>query len=108
MTCTSISPGVIACGPNPSNRRKRYLRCPMCECITETVVSFGGWYGISCFCCRCGDGWCDGELYERPFARGWRKRAIARHRRMWDEATHGPEPTLYEQGIGFLEEEETA
>lgn len=95
MTCTNVG-GAIICGPSATNRRKRYEYCPMCMCTTEMVVSFDGWYGTSSYCCRCGDAWCDGDPYPRPFARGWRRKAIRRHRRMWDAATHGPAPTMAE------------
>lgn len=76
--------------------RKRYLRCPVCECITEMVVRHEAYYGATTFCCRCGDSWQDGELSPRPFSSHWRKRAVARHRKLWDRATHGPAPTLKE------------
>lgn len=96
MTCRSLGAGVMVCSPDNRFLRKRYLRCPMCECITEMVRRFDGWYGTSSMCCRCGDSWSDGELHERPFARGWRARAIRQHRALWDIATHGPDPTFEE------------
>lgn len=87
---------VIICGPGTRFLRKRYLRCPSCTCITETVTRDGGYWGYEHRCCRCGDAWVDGELLERPFRPGWRRDAIARHRRLWDLATHGPDPTPQE------------
>lgn len=95
MTCQQIG-CVTVCGPDNTRLRKRYLRCPVCECTTEMVTRNDGWYGLVAMCCRCGDSWSGGELRERPFARGWRKRAVARHRRLWDQATHGPDPTFEE------------
>lgn len=95
---------VIICGPDNRFLRKRYLRCPMCECITEMVTRDGGWWGREVMCCRCGDSWQDGELHERPFAPRWRQKAIAEHRRLWDLATHGPDPTFGELFPEFVEE----
>ena len=91
MTCRQLG-GVIVCGPDPGNYRKRYRRCETCECITEMVALYELWYGTSWFCCRCGDSWCSEGRYERPFARGWRRRAVAAHRKLWDRASHGPPP----------------
>jgi hypothetical protein len=84
------------CGPGYNHLRKRYLRCPSCQCITETVTQDGGYWGFEIMCCRCGDAWLDGELLERPFRRGWRADRIRVHRRLWDIATHGPNPTARE------------
>jgi hypothetical protein len=92
MTCRSFG-GAIVCGPSNDRLRKLYVRCPMCECITEMVWRDSGWYGDDMMCCRCGDSWCDGELIPRPFARGWRDRAVREHRRLWDLAAHGPGPS---------------
>jgi hypothetical protein len=87
---------VIICGPDDRFLRKRYLRCPMCECVTESVVRYELWHGATVTCLRCGDMWGDGELYPRPFRPGWRRDRITRGRKLWDLATHGPEPTLQE------------
>ena len=46
----------------------------------------GAWYGTDETCCRCGDCWQDGELAMRPFARGWRKAAIAKAQQEWADA----------------------
>lgn len=102
MTCRSVGDAIV-CGPDNTTLRKRYLRCPMCECTTETVTRDDGWYGRVVMCCRCGDSWSDGELHERPFARGWRQRAIAKHRSLWDLATHGPDPTFEEMFPEYAE-----
>lgn len=76
--------------------RKRYIRCPCCQCTTEMVVRYEAYYGLTTYCCRCGDSWQDGEMFPRPFQRGWRKAAIRRYRKLWDQATHGAAPTLQE------------
>lgn len=44
------------------------------------------WYGAIWTCLGCGDSWGDGERLERPFARGWRPKAIARAKQVWDDA----------------------
>lgn len=74
--------------------RKRYMRCPSCQCTTEMVVRHEAYYGLTAYCCRCGDSWQDGEMAARPFAPGWRREAIRAHRALWDRATHGPDPTV--------------
>jgi hypothetical protein len=76
--------------------KKRYVRCPVCECTTEMAVRYEAWYGASYYCCRCGDSWCDGEMYGRPLARYWRRDAVQKHRKLWDRATFGPAPTFEE------------
>jgi len=76
--------------------KRRIKRCPTCECCTEFVVTCEVWYASMWLCCRCGDGWGEEGLMPRPFARGWRKDAVREHRRMWDQATYGPFPTLQE------------
>lgn len=59
--------------------------CPTCAKATRFVEIHVPWYGWTSSCLRCGDSWQDGERLERPFARGWRPRAIeearARYRR---------------------------
>jgi hypothetical protein len=42
---------------------------------------FAEWYGTTWTCCGCGDEWQDGEMLERPFAPGWRKRNVEYARR---------------------------
>lgn len=95
MPCVQVGPALVLMADNRW-LRKRYLRCPSCQCITEMVVRFEAWYGDTTYCCRCGDWWQDGEMCPRPFQRGWRKKAIAKHRELWDRATFGPNPTLQE------------
>lgn len=95
MSCLAVG-GAILCGPDPRGYRKRYWRCPMCECRTETVVIYELWHGMTVRCCRCGDGWSDGQLFTRAFYRYWRRDAQRRARQLWDQATHGPFPTLHE------------
>lgn len=96
MTCIQLAPGTVVCRSSDRLLRKRYLRCPMCQCTTEHVLRFDGVYGLMHMCCRCGDAWSEGELMERPFYRYWRRDSIRQHRALWDLASHGPDPTVDE------------
>lgn len=48
------------------------------------------YYGPDYRCVECGDSWCGEGLFTRPFRRGWRKKAIERHRAMWEVACDCP------------------
>lgn len=76
---------------------KRYLRCPICECVTEMVQCWHPWLGSTFGCCRCGDGWDGGtgELLERPFARGWRWRQARAYQQKWLRARHAGPSVLW-------------
>ena len=87
---------VVICRPDDRFLRRRYWRCPVCQCRTESVFRYELWHGVTIWCCRCGDSWGDGELLLRPFARGWRREATRRARRLWDQALFGPAPTMHE------------
>ncbi len=76
--------------------RRRILYCPVDGRRTECVVTQYVWHDTRVQCARCGEGWEDGAMWERPFAPGWRKAAQAEARRLWDEAPYGPFPTLAE------------
>lgn len=76
---------LIICRPAEFLRR-RIASCPICRSKRRFVGREAVWYGITWSCCGCGDSWTDGELHPRPFCRGWRAEAIARAKRMWDEA----------------------
>ena len=62
----------------PVSTRKRIIAgvCPTCARWTRFIGLFYEWYGWHETCLRCGDQWSDGELLERPFARGWRQCSI--------------------------------
>jgi hypothetical protein len=60
--------------PTEGKRRRAYER-------------FQHYYGWESYCLGCGDRWQDGEMGSRPFMRGWRKEAIARHKANWDRVT---------------------
>jgi hypothetical protein len=53
-----------------------FLECPTCDAVTPMTCRYYEWYGPSMTCLGCGERWHDGEMEERPFARGWRKRRI--------------------------------
>jgi hypothetical protein len=50
--------------------------CPTCERPRRMYGRFVEWYGVDLICAGCGDEWHAGERAERPFAPGWRRRAI--------------------------------
>jgi hypothetical protein len=95
--CRTIVAGVVICGGGGTYRR-RILRCPVDECMTEVVVHYpdSPWYSPTAMCTRCGEKWSDGELAPRPFARGWRRKQQAKHRALWAAATYGPAPDYRE------------
>jgi hypothetical protein len=108
MTCTTY-PGVLTiCRADDRFLRKEVRYCPMDMCKTEMAVRYEAYYGVTAMCCKCGDAWTDGELHERPFARGWRKQAVKEHRRVWDRASHGKPPTFEELFPEFTEDEQGA
>lgn len=76
---------VIICRPETFLRR-RIAYCPTCKQRRRFVGREAVWYGTVWSCCGCGDTWDDGGRRRRPFRRGWRKEAIAKAKRLWDEA----------------------
>lgn len=83
--CIPIQGGYI-CGTTSRYQRQHGKCYGLCgEENARIVVAEGSpYYAPIVYCVDCGDSWSDGELGERPFARGWRKRAIERNQRMWD------------------------
>ncbi|MGZ4519732.1 MAG: hypothetical protein ACXVXW_04855 [Mycobacteriaceae bacterium] len=85
MTCKNYG-GVIACGPPPGVYKRRVISCPVCERTHRFIVRWdGAWYGTTLYG-SCGDTWMDGEMCPRPFVKGWRNKAQAEFRAMWDSA----------------------
>lgn len=86
-----MSGAVYICGGAVAVRR-RMLECPNCERVRRFVVSYASspYYSPSLTCCACGDSWSDGERAPRPFARGWRDKAIREAKRRWLIARSGP------------------
>lgn len=66
-----------------SQRRLERCDCPTCKRRTFFVAFFQDWYGWDAICLKCGDRWQDGEMCERPFMRGWRKKSIESAKRTW-------------------------
>lgn len=66
--------------PQPTERKKKRMRCPTCGKRRTFSCAFTPWYGWLETCLGCGDSWQDGERMPRPFARGWREKAIQRAR----------------------------
>lgn len=83
-----MTTGAICDGGEPFLRR-RIAACPIEHKRRRIIGRFQHYYGWEWYCLGCGDRWADGELGERPFERGWRAKAIARHRAMWDRAPSG-------------------
>lgn len=84
--------------------RRRILFCPVDGRRTECVVTVYVWHDPRVQCAHCGEGWEGGVMFARPFARGWRKEAQRRVRKLWDEATYGEFPTLREMDPTLFEE----
>jgi hypothetical protein len=66
---------------------RRIDLCPTEKRRRRIYSRFQHWYGWESYCLGCGDRWTPDEIGSRPFARGWRKEAIARHKRLWDGVT---------------------
>jgi hypothetical protein len=64
-------------------RALRRWDCPTCAKSRFAVGWFYEWHGWTITCLRCGDSWGDGYRLERPFMRGWRKKAVARVKKWW-------------------------
>jgi hypothetical protein len=60
------------------------------------VFIFAAYYDTVMLCSRCGDGWGEDGLFDRPLSRYWRRDAVAAIRKLWDRATYGPPPTFAE------------
>ena len=67
--------------------------CPNCKRKTFFVSFFQDWYGWDSTCLKCGDSWQDGEMSERPFLRGWRKKSIEQAKKTWRK--YKPYPSEY-------------
>lgn len=65
---------------------RRIAHCPTCKRRRRFSGLDAAWYGARWTCCGCGDSFGDGERLTRPMRRAWRKDAIAKAKRVWDEA----------------------
>ncbi len=84
------------CTGGPHVYRRRLVRCPIDECITECVATYfdNPWYDPIIQCTKCGEQWSDGQLWPRPFRPGWRPEQQATARALWEVATYGPAPDI--------------
>ena len=62
--------------PQPDRAAIQRHACPTCGRRTYFTMTSTPWYGPTHTCLRCGDTWQEGERLERPFAPGWRARAV--------------------------------
>lgn len=69
--------------PIPVDRSLSRQACPTCKKKRWFVGWFYEWYGWDHTCLSCGDRWSDGEMCERPFMRGWRKKSIDSAKARW-------------------------
>lgn len=96
MACVTYEGGVAVCSAPQNVVRRRFLNCWNCETKRRVAQVYQGvWYGDHFYCCHCGDGWGEGETMPRPFARGWREKAIIRAREYWDSAVSKTEWDAY-------------
>lgn len=79
--------GAICGGYHVLERRIR--KCPTENARRRMVGGWAPYYGWTIYCTGCGDRWMDGERGERPFARGWKVRAIAEAERLYAQALSG-------------------
>lgn len=74
MTPEEERPFIHIHAPQPDAEWCAIHRCPTCERERRFYCTHTPWYGVDRWCTGCGDMWQDGELSERPFERGWRRR----------------------------------
>ena len=72
--------------PEPDRVRRIVDPCPTCERKTRKVAVHTPWHGWAVTCCACGECWEDGTRCPRPFERGWRKKAAARAKSVWQSS----------------------
>lgn len=62
--------------PKWSRTEVRVLACPTCRHRRRMLARFQEWYGWTLVCLSCGETWTDGEMHERPFCPGWRRKSV--------------------------------
>lgn len=95
---------IIVCGGTVHYRRCIRPCWGSCEGARRRVVlayDHSPYYDAIATCCHCGDRWSDGELWPRPFMRGWRAKSVASARQHWGQGTAGP-PARDEDGYLLL------
>ena len=82
MPCYT-SGNIHICAPSPIACSRMIKHCPTCDRRRRMVSEMYEIHGMDVMCCGCGERWQDGEMAERPFSPGWRKRNIAQAKRRW-------------------------
>ncbi len=82
--------------------------CPVEKKRRRIYGRFQHWYGWQWYCLGCGDRWADGELGSRPFERGWRAKAIARHKANWAGVPIGNDRAAFRRFVAAYFAEESA
>ena len=80
MTCVRYANGFV-CIPTITKQITHFSKCPTCKKRRKFYGWFQEYYGWHMTCLSCGDQWQDGEMLERPFMPGWRKKNIEYARR---------------------------
>ena len=62
--------------PKPTSVECVVNFCPTCDRLRRMLVKQYEWFGPDFICAGCGDRWSDGEMLERPFMAGWRRKSI--------------------------------
>lgn len=62
--------------PAPMEVQIVRAHCTTCQRSRRMVTTLYEWYSGELTCLRCGESWNEDGRRERPFARGWRPRAI--------------------------------
>lgn len=76
--------------PKADERQLYRLKCPTCKKPRFFLAWFYDWYGWDQTCLGCGEHWSGGEMCERPFMRGWRKKSIDAAKKRWRAETKSP------------------
>lgn len=84
---TDMSDVVFICDGGAAFEERRIMFCWTENRRRRFVVRSQAWYGATLTCLGCGDSWSDGERGYRPFARGWRQKAIADATKRWNAIT---------------------
>lgn len=93
MPCEQIG-NAIVCSFSNGYARVDGIKCWNCK--SEKVIAHlttTPYLGDIFTCVDCGDMWSDGECYERPFQRAWRKKRTERAQKIWDD----PETISWEE-----------
>ena len=87
-----ITSAVAICGGDYIYRRRVGECFGLCGIKDSAIVVSQGnpYYPSTHHCTNCGDTWSGEGLGYRPFARGWRQKAIAKALKDWERACECP------------------